>query len=1646
LVQLPPQPAAHSQSDEQLIALCRTELETKPAAPRAARLHYEIARSLQDREHALANYQRAIELLPDHLPSIRAARRILLANRDAKHAVPLYDAEIRLTEEPPAKARLQFHKGRALEDLNSDLDGARACYGRATELDATNPTYAKALEQSEWQAGAWERLSEARERTANAVREDPRHRAAIVIERARLLETRLGQPEQAADLYKHALDIDGEAAGALEALKRLLYAQGRWRELNQVLERIALKSTDPKLQLLSLFQVGQNHAERMGNRDEAIKALSRAMQVTTGDVLVLEALARLYRDAADSQSLAHVLAHQVETIDTGRDRLGLLQRIGKIYERDLGDDDSAQGWYEAALQIDAAYLPALDSLDALYRRTQGWESLIVSQMAAIEASSDSDWCADAHARIAEIFETRVANVEEAIRHHARALALAPGLEGSFKALIRLYSQNSMHRELIELLERGIDQAEEQDVIVTYLFRMGALFEDRLGDPVQAIYAYRRILDLRPDELGAIHAIQRAAERAYRHAELVEAIEMEAELTNDKARRVALIHRAAQVLADDVGDTEAAVQRFRAVLVLDRRYAPSLASLAKLHQSLGRHEDLLDIYQRQLELLDKGPSKVALLYTLGQLCELQLADDKLAVGYYQKAISIDGSHGPSLRALSQQFRRRKDYKGLADTIAAEFAAAGKPHTKARAAFRLGEVYEVHLQQLDKAEAAYAQALAAVPDYLPAGDALRRVQTATKNWPRVGERLASEAEGAVEASQSIAALLRAAEIWSELLHQPQQAINCYEQVLRIDESNLLALLGLEPLYRRAGAWDELARVYLTQEGVLSDPRARVTVLEELARLYESYGIGDDGDRSRTYNAILSIDGEHPVALAGLEGIALETNNRLLLAEVDTRAARCERHPSVVAMHFARLGRSLERGSPRAAMAAYRSALEKDSDSIASILGLGRAAKKSADPQGMVESLRREASFTHDGERAAGALVRSARVRLESQQDPKGALEDAERALERHPDSPDAMRMLSDLLREAGDIDRLISLLTHAAGAAKIDERVAALWRAVARLYAQERNDVGAALAALQRMLKTQQPDAATVCLLGELYGRNRQFKQAIETFGKAMQLKPTREQAINVQLQLAAIYSKELGDKTAAIKALNTLVSYDDKNRDALLMLLELQGQTNDNAGRRDTLAGLLAISGNPEEQAWTMLELGRLDFHDGRKNEAAKALRGAVAFEGPNGEAASLYKKLLGESEPWDRYAGALTEHLRRVQTGELRDDQLRDTYLELSRLKHEVLLQSDAALNILREGLHACQGDDVVHLELAERLCAAGRSDDAVVEYRSIIDGDPTNVDAWRGMARAFHEAGRKLEAGVALAPLVVLGKATDIESGMSRQRRLNPGQAQPGSFDAEALLGISAGRKWEDERMESLLSTIGEGVAKLYPTDFDSYGVSSRDRVSDHPLRSLAEQIAQAFGVEEFDLYLHGSATSDVVAELCQPAAIMVPNYVSKLERAEQVFLLARAFAVLTRGIHPVVTLGRREIARLVASSMQGVDPGYASDRYPDDELSKLHKRLHKALSRKARRNLEAVAQEFTRDRKVDIDSWAPTVGMSSIRAAALIANDLPASIAALKRAGDKINGEGEAMVEGSPVIADLLRFWPSKAAFACRRAAGVV
>jgi hypothetical protein len=245
------------------------------------------------------------------------------------------------------------------------------------------------------------------------------------------------------------------------------------------------------------------------------------------------------------------------------------------------------------------------------------------------------------------------------------------------------------------------------------------------------------------------------------------------------------------------------------------------------------------------------------------------------------------------------------------------------------------------------------------------------------------------------------------------------------------------------------------------------------------------------------------------------------------------------------------------------------------------------------------------------------------------------------------------------------------------------------------------------------------------------------------------------------------------------------------------------------------------------------------------------------------------------------------------------------------------------------------------------------------------------------------------------------------------------------------------------------LIAALGDITSKLYPPELERWSVTSRDRLgtkSGHPTRALADRLAAVFGFGDYELYLHRAHTGLVELELTDPVSLLVPVSVASLSEAEQAFLLARALATAARGLAAVDRLPPASLGIVLAAGARLVEPNFAAGEHDEEQLSAQTRKLSRALPWLGRGPIEDAARAYAQAPLRDLTAWTSAVKVASARAAAILADDLPSSVALVRRLeGDLSGAEGNALAQGARISHDLVRFWVSEPAFVLRRRLGL-
>ena len=1617
-------------SAARLSALCEAQLATENDVERKGRLHYELGRlyeiGLASSQQAADHYQSALRIAPDNAAAIQGARRALAALGRHPLLAPLFDAEVAVTREPIARARLLSEKAALMETHLRQPGPALAVYREALALDPGNVVVLKAIERGERRDKSWPELAATYAQLANAV-EDAPLRSAWTAARAHLTETQLADPVQAASLYQVALDTDPHATGALAHVKRLGATQRQWAQLIAALRKEHELATDEDARQLILVAIARVQQRSIGDADAAEKTLREALATRPEDRSLLGELVRHSAANGRHAQEAEASARLFElTEDTDR-RATLAHRIGWLHEQELGDGDAARPWYERALGADPAHRASSLALGRLLEQREDWTGLLRVWAGRARAISATDEQADLHHRMGILFEERLGRANEAATQHAHALGLDPAHHGSFEALARLLAAAARWHELAEIYERAIDRAPHDAEAIAWLFRLGGVFEDRLDDAQGALAAYERILQRDPASLGAMHAVRRAAERAGRFDRVVEVLGLEASSTKDAPRAHALMHRAAELTLEQLADAAAAARALEAVLARAPVHRASLETLARLKAGAGQWEELIGLYERLLPLTPSRSEQCRLWFRVGQISETQLAKDAGAIAAYRRALEIDAGFAPADDALLAALARTHAYEPLSKFLSEQLARLEAPTERARAATELGALFEEKLNDRARAISAYEQAVAAVPTYRPALDAHERLLTDAKDPARLAKALEAEAATSADPFTKVSASLRRALALGSLADKTA-ALEAFRPVFGARPDHLGALLGVEDVYAKAGDDAGLVATYERMATLVKDPKAKLAALSELARARGA----NDPEALSIHRRILELAPHDVPTLEVLVAAAEREGDSDTALTMHARLATSSTDPMIGAYHQGRVGEILlAAGDANGALSAFRAALSLDPKSLGATRGLSLAASAAGDTAAMRQAARYESQVTRDSAVAVSVLLEAAQLAYERDLEQEAASAYQE-ALLLDPDNAEAAMGLMATMMSSDGVPRIIELHTQAAQAATDSGRVCVLHLTVALLQADIRQDLSAAVAATRRALGAQPKHRGAYLQLASYLERNGQWVEALEAIERSLEA-AEGETKIELHLRLARIADKHLQDPERAKVSLRAILATDENRPEALTALARIERLQGHDEEALRLAKKLISVVQDDEQKAAALAEMAELEKGRGQLAASAAAAFSAIGIQGPMGSAARLYRGLIPaapDHASWEMYSTALMTYLERAKS---KRGDIAATYRELARVFGESRDRPDRAISTLREGVAACPHDASISIALVRALRAARSGTEALAELRRFLAIDVLEVGAWRALAELVRETGEPEGVPVALTPLVVLGQATDEEERTVRARRVRAGEAPAGILGESGLKQLLESSALDDPAA-AFIPAVGEIVTKLEGIEYEKWGVQKRDRIragEQHHLRSFADRIGRIFGVPEFDLFVSNASLARSYILSGSPPALIIPASLERARDSVLAFHLARPLALLSRQLHALDHVDEGTLERILVAVVRQFDPAFsASPMLDEDEIEDEVRRVGKAIGFFSRGRIQEAATLYASDRAQDFSPWAREIRRLAARAALLISDDLISVLGAL---GEDLGPDNYS--------SDLVRFWVSDPALRFRR-----
>jgi tetratricopeptide (TPR) repeat protein len=1055
------------------------------------------------------------------------------------------------------KAQLLARQGDIARLHGEDPEAARIAYAKALDADPGEPVaqsgllalaeahhhaaeIAQILLEACEKRGDWSgtlRLTPLRLETAK----DDSARVTVLLESAKLAEEEAGdllasfqfvrrafelapdQPEIAADFLRLA-EATGEwalyVAAQEAALHRELLAEeraitfgdslwrARYRYALAVVKEKRLHDDEGALALydtasreasadttmaLSVIDVGARLAQWSLVAEALVRSSSARKEISP------EVLAAVEGVASSSRSWTELLSHLATAIvaDTSlpsavaRD---LETRAGEWHRDHRGDPEEAEGAFARALLHDSSNTEILTALAALQRRAKG-RPLVDSLLRLSEATGG----------------------DLELLHEAAEVAIS--------ALADHVLAKSILSTLLTLAESRwrVDTGEVES----------AEAPPSIGPAPSPAPIVR----------WALEAIVRLFDADGQADRTIDALTAAARLPWERNEARQLLHRAASIAEDTLGDSQKAVSILEGLVDTDPSDGPAVSRLVQLYVGTSRYDDLLRLRARLVEVSTDVDERVRLRLDSASL-ELTLGHPDAAVSLLRANLGDAPGHEESATVLATVLEQGKRFLELAELYASQAKlaeGAGIPPVAASWWVKAADIAEHRLDDLDAAVRYYRRALAS-EETSQSLDDLARLLAGRGDHAEAAEtlaRLLANAEQGVRAPLTlrfVEELVRA--------DQNERARAELEDALRgmPDEPALSA--RLVAMYTAQGAWDALAELHREGARRATEKPAKLLHLRAAADLFVRRSATPDAAIPLLEEAILLDPEDRSMKLmlgdALVHAGKVPEGRALIRSIIDSFGGRRPKERGVAHYHLALLEIATKNRSQ--ALVELEAATKIDPGNARILRTLAELAQEDGQVdraersyRALLVALKRPEDSTDDAEIVRSEVLLALSGIAASQNQTERAKELIESALESGARSLVEARRLEAALASRGDFPTLVRALEARLPRAVDDaERVEVLTE-LARVEDVELGHLAAAFEARQKVLALTPsvPAAhdASVALARRVGGLPR-YVEDVERLAQAEERAKRLDNASAMLLRAGRIVEHDLSDDTKA----------------------------------------------------------------------------------------------------------------------------------------------------------------------------------------------------------------------------------------------------------------------------------------------------------------------------------------------------------------------------------------------------------------------------------------------------------------------------------------------------------------------------------
>src|SRR5260370_19070803 len=407
------------------------------------------------------------------------------------------------------------------------------------------------------------------------------------------------------------------------------------------------------------------------------------------------------------ENLATVLRQRIAVTDDTTELVALHLRLGRVFADALEDTQGAIGSYLAVLEHQPRSREALEALERLYFRTERWAELYGVYEKLVGVAEDDETVAACYACMAKLAAEALGQRERAVELWGKVLELRGPDPTALAGLADLHEAAQEWRELTEVLERQVAATPDPEAKIPIYKRLGRIWGEKLGRERNSLESWQRVLELDPQDAGALRALAANYRSAGAWEELSQAPRRLIQVGQlggsgiEPGELKELYAQLGELEGETLMRTQDAIDAWREVLEIDAHDFRALAALEKLFMQEARWEESVDILERRAQALQSPTEQVDVLMQAASLWADKIGDGGSAAQVYERVLQLDPANMTASQELEQLYRQRKSWVKLIDLLLARTEFVGDAPGRISLLTQVAEIYEQQLGDRDSA---------------------------------------------------------------------------------------------------------------------------------------------------------------------------------------------------------------------------------------------------------------------------------------------------------------------------------------------------------------------------------------------------------------------------------------------------------------------------------------------------------------------------------------------------------------------------------------------------------------------------------------------------------------------------------------------------------------------------------------------------------------------------------------------------------------------------------------------------------------------------------------------------------------------------------------------------------------------------------